>query len=37
MVSEKNKTFFDQKLFINVCFHEKVDKPIQKNEIRPDG
>jgi hypothetical protein len=26
MVSEKNKTFFDQKCFINVCFHPKVEK-----------
>ena len=26
--SDTKKTFFDQKTFVNVCFHEEVDKPI---------
>ena len=26
MVSEKTKSFFEQKCFINVCFHESVQK-----------
>tara|TARA_B110000285_G_C15120381_1_gene616755 strand:+ start:348 stop:791 length:444 start_codon:yes stop_codon:yes gene_type:complete len=37
MVSEKSKTFFDQKLFINVCFHESIEKPTQEHHKRPDG
>ena len=37
MISDTKKTFFDQKTFINVSFHEEVDNP--KKEIRknPDG
>jgi hypothetical protein len=27
LMSEVSKTFFDQKCFINVCFHEEVEKP----------
>jgi dynein assembly factor 2 len=27
MVSDTKKTFFDQKTFINICWHESVDKP----------
>jgi hypothetical protein len=27
MVSDFKKTFFDQKTFINVCWHEAIDKP----------
>jgi len=27
MVSDTKKTFFDQKSFINICWHESVDKP----------
>jgi hypothetical protein len=37
MVSEKTKSFFDQKLFINVCFHEAIEKPTQEHTSRPDG
>ena len=37
MVSERNKTFFEQKCFINVCFHEKIDKAIRTPCIREDG
>ena len=28
MVSDINKTFFDQKCFINICWHEVIEKPI---------
>ena len=31
MTSDINKTFFDQKTFINICWHEIMDKPIQHN------
>ena len=27
MVSDINKTFFDQKTFINICMHEDIQKP----------
>lgn len=27
MMSDINKTFFDQKTFINVALHEAIDKP----------
>lgn len=37
MMSEKTKTFFDQKCFINVCFHEKVEKPQQETVTQPNG
>jgi hypothetical protein len=32
MVSEKTKSFFDQKCFINVCFHEAVQKPEKERQ-----
>ena len=28
MVSDIQKKFFDQKTFINICWHETIDKPI---------
>jgi len=28
MVSDFKKTFFDQKTFINVCWHDTIDKPV---------
>lgn len=37
MMSEKTKSFFDQKCFINVCFHEKVDKPQQQTVTNAKG
>ena len=37
MISEKNKTFFDQKCFINICFHDSVDKPSKDKCANPDG
>ena len=30
MVSDHKMTFFDQKTFVNVCWHELIDKPEQK-------
>ena len=27
MVSDQRKQFFDQKTFVNVCWHETIDKP----------
>ena len=27
MISDINKTFFDQKTFINVCWHDSIEKP----------
>lgn len=27
MVSDTRKQFFDQKTFVNVCWHESIDKP----------
>ena len=27
MISDQKKTFFDQKTFVNVCWHELLDKP----------
>ena len=27
MISDVKKQFFDQKTFVNVCFHELIDKP----------
>lgn len=35
--SDSKKTFFEQKTFVNVCFHEEVDKPIQETRTNPDG
>ena len=37
MVSERNKTFFEQKCFINVCFHSKVPKAEKELCKQPDG
>ena len=37
MTSEKTKTFFDQKCFINICFHEKIQKPEKELTTGPDG
>lgn len=37
MVSDTKKTFFDQKSFINVCWHESVEKPVQVPVTNPDG
>jgi len=37
IVSEYKKTFFEQKTFINVCFHEEVDKPVRQERVQPDG
>jgi len=37
MTSEISKTFFDQKCFINVCFHDNVEKPEQETITGPDG
>jgi len=37
MVSEKTKNFFDQKCFINVCFHERVPKAEKVAFTKPDG
>ena len=37
LTSQTNKTYFDQKCFINVCFHEKVEKPEQERVTLPNG
>ena len=37
MVSDRKKTFFDQKAFVNICWHDSVDKPEQKEQVMPDG
>ena len=37
MQSDFKKTFFEQKTFINVCFHPEVDKPIREERTGPDG
>jgi hypothetical protein len=37
MVSDIKKTFFEQKVFINVCWHESVDKPKQVPATQPNG
>lgn len=37
LVSERNMTYFDQKCFINVCFHDKVPKPEKTQVVGPDG
>lgn len=37
MISEKNKSFFDQKCFVNICYHEKVQKAEKVPSTRPDG
>ena len=37
MSSDIHKTFFEQKCFINVCFHEAIEKPKQESVTQPDG
>jgi len=37
LMSEVSKTFFDQKCFINVCFHEEVEKPEQTQTTDAQG
>ena len=37
LMNDKNKTFFDQKTFINVCFHPKVPKAEKIPTTGPDG
>lgn len=37
MVSDQKKVFFEQKTFINVAFHESVDKPIREERTGPNG
>jgi hypothetical protein len=37
LVSEAQKKFFEQKAFINVCWHETLEPPEQRREVRPDG
>lgn len=37
LINDKKKTYFDQKCFINVCFHEKVPKAEKKLVDSPDG
>lgn len=37
LVNEKEKIFFDQKTFINVCFHEKVPKAEKEPITNADG
>ena len=37
MVSDFKKQFFDQKTFVNVCYHEGIDKPQRQEVTQPDG
>ncbi len=37
MSSDIHKTFFDQKCFVNICFHEAIDKPKQEPVTQPNG
>lgn len=37
MVSDQKKTFFDQKTFINICYHDAIEKPKQESQIQPNG
>lgn len=37
LTNDKQKKFFEQKCFINVCWHETLEKPRQQTETRPDG
>ena len=37
LVNDKKKTYFDQKTFVNICFHEKVPKAEKKLVKGPDG
>lgn len=37
MVSDFKKQFFDQKTFVNVCYHDSIDKPERQEVTQPDG
>ena len=37
LASERTKSYFDQKCFINICFHESVEKAAKEPCLRPDG
>jgi hypothetical protein len=37
MVSDRKKTFFDQKAFVNICWHDNVEKPEQRDQIDAQG
>lgn len=37
LTSVQTKSYFDQKAFINVCFHEKIEKPERELITGPDG
>lgn len=37
MISDINKQFFDQKAFINICLHDKVEKPKKEQVTQPNG
>lgn len=37
MISDFKKQFFDQKTFVNVCWHEEIDKPQRQEMTSPDG
>ena len=37
MISDHKKTFFDQKTFVNVCWHELIEKPQRQEVTQPDG
>jgi len=37
MVSDQKKQFFEQKTFVNVCWHELLEKPEQTQVTQPNG
>ena len=37
MISDQKKQFFDQKTFVNVCWHEALEKPERKEVVGADG
>ena len=37
LMSDANKTYFDQKTFINICIHEDVEKPQRQYVTQPSG
>ena len=37
LTSEQTKSYFEQKCFVNVCFHEKVEKPQREYVTAPNG
>lgn len=37
MTSEISKSFFEQKCFVNICFHDAVEKPEQETVTGPNG